>query len=171
EHDWADFIFTLMFFIAGYIIYADARFLRAVRRDWPIMLSLGIISTLFFFAIGIMGVAMEWAVDAGTPQFYLLWVVFSINSWCWTLFVLNVGMRTMAYANKWLQYGKEMIMPFFLVHQPVILTIAFFVVQWEANLWLKLLAVVLGAFVISLGIYELMIKRIRPLRALFGMKA
>jgi peptidoglycan/LPS O-acetylase OafA/YrhL len=171
EHDWADFAFTLVFFISGYIIYSEETFLRAIRRDWPIMLSLGIVSTLFFFAIGAMGVAMEWAVDVGTPQFFLLWIVFSLNSWVWTLFVLNVGMRAMDFTNRWLQYGQEMIMPFFLVHQPVILSIAYFVVQWELNLWLKLLIVVGGSFVVSLGIYELLIKRIRPLRSLFGMKA
>jgi peptidoglycan/LPS O-acetylase OafA/YrhL len=171
EHDWADFIFTLVFFVAGFIIYSDDRFLRAIRRDWAIMLSLGIVSTLFFFVIGAMGVAMDWAVDIGTTQFYLLWVVFSINSWCWTLFVLNVGMRAMDYTNKWLQYGQEMIMPLFLVHQPVILAFAFFVVPLEWNLWLKLLVVVFGSFAISLGIYELIIKRVRPLRSLFGMKA
>jgi peptidoglycan/LPS O-acetylase OafA/YrhL len=171
EHDWADFAFTLVFFIAGYILYADDRFLRAVRRDWPIMLSLGILSTLFMFAIGAMGVAMDWAIAVGTPEFFLLWIVFSVNSWCWSLFVLNIGMRSMDFTNKWLRYGQEMIMPFFLVHQPVILSIAYFVVQWDTNLWLKLLIVVTGSFVISLGIYELLIKRVRPLRGLFGMKA
>jgi peptidoglycan/LPS O-acetylase OafA/YrhL len=62
-------------------------------------------------------------------------------------------------------------MPFFLVHQPVILGIAFFVVQWDINLLLKLLIVVLGSFVISLGIYEVIFKRVGFLGRLFGMKA
>jgi hypothetical protein len=44
-------------------------------------------------------------------------------------------------------------------------------VQWDADLWVKLLVVVLGSFVISLGVYELLVKRIAPARALFGMKA
>lgn len=171
EHDWADFAFTLIFFVSGYILYADERFLRAIKRDWPIALALGIVSTLFFFAIGAMGVAMDWAVATGTPEFFLLWSVFAVNSWCWTLFVLYIGMRYLDFTNQWLQYGQEMILPFFLFHQPVILTIAFFVVQWEFNLWLKLLIVVLGSFVVSLSLFELLVKRIAPARALFGMKS
>jgi glucan biosynthesis protein C len=171
EHDWADFIITLIFYLAGFILLSDARFAKSIQRDWPIMLAIGISSTLFFFAIGAMGVAMDWAVAVGTPEFFLLWTVFSINSWCWTLVVLNIGMRSMNYTNNWLRYGQEMIMPFFLVHQPVIITIAFFVVQWELNLWLKLLIVVLSSFAISLGVYELLVKRITPLRRLFGMKS
>lgn len=171
EHDWADFFITLIFYLAGFILFSDDRFARSIRRDWPIMLVIGVISTLFFFAIGAMGVAMDWAVAVGTPEFFLLWIVFSINSWCWTLAVLNIGLRSMNYTNKWLRYGQEMIMPFFLVHQPVIITIAFFVVQWELNLWLKLLIVVLSSFTISMSVYELLVKRIAPLRGLFGMKS
>jgi glucan biosynthesis protein C len=171
EHDWADFVFTLIFFVSGFILYADERFIRAIKRDWLIMLGIGIASTLFFFAIGAADVAMDWAVATGTPEFFLLWSVFSVNSWCWALFVLYIGMRFLDYTNKWLQYGQEMILPFFLFHQPVILTIAFFVVQWNVNLWLKLLIVVLGSFVVSLGLFEILIKRIGPARALFGMKA
>jgi len=170
EHDWADFIFTLVFFVSGYILYMDERFLKAIRRDWPFMLAIGIISTLFFFVIGAMGVAMDWAVAIGTPEFFLLWIVFSVNSWCWSLFIFNICMRSLDFTNRWLQYGQEMIMPFFLVHQPVIISIAFFVVQWGVNLWVKLLVVVLGSFVISLCVVELLVKRFNPARTLFGIK-
>ena len=52
----------------------------------------------------------------------------------------------------------------------MIIFIAFFVVQWEVNLWIKLLVVVTGSFALSLGIYELLVRRINPVRALFGMK-
>ncbi|NIS80620.1 MAG: acyltransferase family protein [Anaerolineales bacterium] len=171
EHDWADFAFTLIFFIAGYILYADERFLHAVKRDRFVHLAIGIASTLFFFAIGAAGVAMDWAVAVGTPQFFLLWIVFSVNSWCWTLFVLNVGMRSLDFTNKWLQYGQQMIMPFFMVHQPVIVAIAFFVVQWNLGIFPKLVIVVVCSFLISIAFYELIVHRIKPLRVLFGVKA
>jgi glucan biosynthesis protein C len=174
EHHWADFFFTLIFFVSGYILYADDRFLQAIRRDWPFMLIAGILSTLFFFATAAAGVALEWMSTSGTPQFYLGWTVFCVNSWCWTIFVLYVGMRYLDFAghpgNRWLQYGQDMIMPFFLFHQPVIIIIAFYVVQWEAGILVKLLTVVLGSFVVSLGLYELLVRRIKPVQALFGMK-
>jgi peptidoglycan/LPS O-acetylase OafA/YrhL len=86
------------------------------------------------------------------------------------MFMMYVGMRYLDFTNKWLEYGGEMIMPFFLFHQPVIIVIAYYVVQWDVNLWAKLLIVVLGSFLISVGLYELLFKRIRVLRRLFGMK-
>ena len=85
--------------------------------------------------------------------------------------MLFVGMRFLDFGNKWLQYGQEALLPFFVVHQPVIIVIAYFVVQWDGGLVPKLLVLVLGAFAVSLGLYQFVIRRIGPLRAMFGMKS
>jgi glucan biosynthesis protein C len=74
------------------------------------------------------------------------------------------------FTNKWLRYAQEAVLPFFILHQPAIVVLAFFVVQWEASIAVKLPIVVLGSFVISLGLYEALIRRVGPIRALFGMK-
>ncbi len=78
-------------------------------------------------------------------------------------------MRYLDFSNGWLQYGQEAVLPFFMLHQPVIMIIAFFVVQWDAGIPVKLPAVLLGSFAATIGLYELVIRRIGPLRALFGM--
>ena len=52
----------------------------------------------------------------------------------------------------------------------MILFIAFYAVQWEVHLLIKLLVVVIGSFAMSLGLYEFLVRRINPVRALFGMK-
>jgi glucan biosynthesis protein C len=58
-----------------------------------------------------------------------------------------------------------------VIHQPVIIAVAFFVVQWSAGIPVKMLAVLAGSFAVSVGLYELVIRRIGPLRAAFGMTA
>jgi surface polysaccharide O-acyltransferase-like enzyme len=170
EHDWTDFVYLLAFFVAGYILYDDERFLRAIQRERWIMLVAAMASTLFFVAAGAFDVATEWMETAGTPGFYLLWTMWAVNGWCWTLFVLDIGMRHLNSTNKWLQYGQETIMPFYLFHQPVIIVLAYYVVQWDTAVLLKLLVVVLGSLLVSLGLVELIIKRVGPLRRVFGIK-
>jgi hypothetical protein len=101
----------------------------------------------------------------------VLWTAVSVNSWSWTTFMLFIGMRYLDFSNRWLKYGQEAVLPFFLLHQPVIMAIAFYVVQWDAGIPVKLATVVLGSFTVTLAIYELLIRRIGPLRTLFGMKA
>ena len=84
--------------------------------------------------------------------------------------VFYIGMRFLDTTNKWLQYGREASYPFFFFHQPVIIFIAFYAVLWQVGLPFKLLAVVIGAFAITLGIYDLLVRRINPVRGLFGLK-
>ena len=84
--------------------------------------------------------------------------------------MLYVGMRSLDFTNERLVYGQETILPFYLLHQPVIIVIAYFVVQWDTGTTLKLLVVVLGSLLVTLGLIELVIKRVSVLRGLFGMK-
>jgi len=79
-------------------------------------------------------------------------------------------MRYLNFSNKRLAYGNKTIMPFCLFHQPVIVQISYFVVQWDAGILVKLLVVVIGSLLITLGLVELLIRSFWPMRRLFGMK-
>jgi peptidoglycan/LPS O-acetylase OafA/YrhL len=167
---WASFAFLLVFFIAGYILIANERFMQAIRRDWRLHLILGIACTLFFFSVAAGVPVWDWLVSPGSVWFYVSWIAWGINSWCWTMFMMYIGMRYLDFTNQWLQYGREASYPFYFVHQPVIIFIAFYTVQWEVDLLIKLLVVVVCSFAVSLGLYELFVRRINPVRALFGMR-
>ncbi len=171
EHDWADFVFLLSFFILGYLLFANPRFTQAVQRDWPIMLALGIPAFLTFMAIIAVTGEIDIQAPPTTPLSFIWWGLVTICSWCWTAFTLFIGMRFLNWSHKLLRYGQEAILPFFVVHHPVILVIAYFVVQWNAALPIKLMVVALGAFAASLGLYQFIIRRVGPLKVMFGMKA
>lgn len=81
-----------------------------------------------------------------------------------------VGMRFLNFSSERLPYAREASYPFFWVHQPMIILVAFYAVQWEVDLLVKLLVVIIGSFALSLGLYELLVRRINPIRVLFGMK-
>ena len=172
EHDWADFIFRMSFFILGYLLFADERITRAVRRDWWLLLALGTAIVLALLGMYLAGLpVMTWGLDPSYPQFYWILSLTTLIALCYTLTMLFVGMRFLDFTNKWLRYGQEAALPFFVFHQPAIVVIAFFVVQWNAGILTKLPIVVLSSFVVSIGLYELIARRSRPLRLVFGMKA
>ncbi len=168
--NWADFFSFGAFFVLGYLLFADERFLQAIRRDWPIMLTVGLVAFLAGMVIAIS--QASFGVENPPRVFweFLVWGLIAACGWCWTAFMLFVGMRYMDRDSQALRYGQATILPFFVLHQPVILAIAYFVVQWQASILIKLLVVVLGAFVVSIGLVELVIKRVPILRVMFGMK-
>jgi hypothetical protein len=85
--------------------------------------------------------------------------------------MLFIGMRFLDLTNRWLRYGQEAALPFFVLHQPVIIVIAFFVVQLDASILIKLPVIVISSFLVTLGLYDFIVQRIQPLRLVFGMKS
>jgi glucan biosynthesis protein C len=68
-----------------------------------------------------------------------------------------------------LRYATEVVYPFYIVHQTVMLAILFYIVLWNASLWLKLAIVAAGTFVVTAVIVE-GIRRVRVLRPFFGLR-
>ncbi|MFC2046033.1 acyltransferase family protein [Chloroflexota bacterium] len=177
---WLNFTYYFFFFILGYIIYSDDRFLTAVRRDRWLLFAGGVMGLVAYGGLSAVfgDQAFEWALAFVVPWSIILIFVFVLMSWGWALNVLYLAMAYLNFSDKWLVYGNETIMPFYLLHQPVIIVIAYFVVQWDisamlgtgAGILLKLLVIVIGSFLITLGLVELLIRPFKPMRMLFGMK-
>jgi len=172
EHDWADFFYLMLFFILGFILFSDQRYSRTIRRDGWLFLTVASVIILALLGMYLAGFpVLEWSDSPGIAQFYLLQILVSAVALCCSLLMLFIGMRFLDFTNQWLRYGQEAALPFFMLHQPVIIVIAFFVVQWNAGILIKLPLVVLGSFIVSIGLYELVVRRLRPLRIVFGMKS
>jgi glucan biosynthesis protein C len=168
--DWSDFGYMLAFFVCGYILYADERLIEAIEREGRMALALGLASTAVMLLALLSGAGRDWVEMPGTAGFYLAWGLASINGWCWTIFVLSLGMNIFNHSNRWLAYGQEAIVPFFLFHQPAIVVIAFYVTGWSVAMPVKLVIIVTGSFGMTLALYELLVRRVGPARAFFGMK-
>ena len=60
-------------------------------------------------------------------------------------------------------------MPLYVIHQPVIVAIAFTVVGWTAPSIVKYVVIVAASFAICVVLYEWLIRPFRLTRFLFGM--
>lgn len=171
EHDWADFFSLMALFVCGFILYAHEGFARAIRRDWPILLVSAIVTSAGWAYLALTTENFEIEAPARSVRQLLIWAFITANAWCWSTFMLFVGMRFLDFTNKWLAYAQEAVLPFFLLHQPVIIVIAYFVVQWDAGIFPKLVTVVVSSFLVTLALYEFVIRRVGFVRTVFGMKA
>jgi peptidoglycan/LPS O-acetylase OafA/YrhL len=68
-------------------------------------------------------------------------------------------------------YANQAVLPFYLLHEPVIVAAAWIIVRWHAPIGVQYPALVAASFTATLAIYELAIRRYRPTRFLFGMKS
>jgi hypothetical protein len=168
QNDWADFLYQFFFFVYGYIFFSDERFLKAVKKDWMIILVLSLVSSVLVLTTVSSGFTDSISIPQSLTDLLIRWGVYSINSWLWVISLIIFGKRYLDYENNWLKYCKQAVMPFYLIHHPVIIGIAFYVVQWDMSMILKILSVFCGSFVITLGIFELLFKRLNLLETLRG---
>ena len=172
EHDWADFLFQMCFFILGFVVYSNDDITGAVRRDWWVLATMGTACVAALLGMYLADVPVfDWAGDPSTPGFFLIRGLTTIIAYSYSLVMLFVGMRCLNFRSPLLTYAQEAVLPFFMLHQPAIVVVAFFVVQWPAALLPKLVIVLVAPFCLAMGLYEGLIRHVRPLRVLFGIRA
>ena len=90
---------------------------------------------------------------------------------CDSRFVERVPIRHQACLARVERYANEAVLPFYLLHQTIVVVIGFYVVQWHTSALLKFSFISLTALAITLLLYETLVKRTRLTRFLFGMKS
>jgi peptidoglycan/LPS O-acetylase OafA/YrhL len=89
--------------------------------------------------------------------------------WGWLVAVLGGGMRLRAFQRPLPTPVARAAMPFFLVHQPVILVIAYYVVDWNAGIGAKYAVLMPAALLASAGLAWLL-SALPGVPILFGVK-
>ena len=79
-------------------------------------------------------------------------------------------MRYLNFTSPALKYANEAVLPFYVLHQTVLLAVGYFVVQWQIPDLAKWEAIVLISFALIMALYEYLVRRNNLLRVLFGMK-
>ncbi|MGG6267778.1 acyltransferase family protein [Leptolyngbya sp. AN03gr2] len=165
--DWANVCLYLLYFIYGYLICSDARFGSAIDKH------LGIATTL---AIVCMSVLLSlWQTDLIPDRAYsvnyVLYQCFrGCNSWFWVLMLLGLGRKFLNVNSRLLSYTNEAAYPVYLLHQTVLVSIAFYVVRWNAAVMTKFWTISTATVVVTIALYELFIRRFNLVRFLFGLK-
>jgi glucan biosynthesis protein C len=116
----------LVFLITGYMLAFDPGYTSALERQRYITLILGILATglMFFFRPDI-------SVLGRFGAYTLSMLVRSLNSWFWLMTFLGFGARYLNFNNGFLKYARVAVLPFYILHQTVIVTIGFYIAKWE----------------------------------------
>jgi peptidoglycan/LPS O-acetylase OafA/YrhL len=170
EHGWGEFVLFFDFFLAGALLLADQRLVGAVRRDLLPALYLAVAGSVVVGVAIAAGFTDRWSEDPGYSWTSAgIDIVVTVWMWAWMMVALAVGLRAAGLQRPLPPAVGAAAMPFFLVHQPVILAVAFFVVQWPTGIAVKLPAVLGSSLVISVAL-AVGLSRLPYVSTLFGVK-
>ena len=161
-------LFYITFFILGFILMSDRRLMDKADSYRLILLLLGVVPLA---GLIIMSATNSW--PANIPE----WADEIMDAyrnafipWFFILALLAYGRRLLNFTNRFLKYFAEGAYPIYILHQTIIVVIAFFVVQWDLGAGAKYAIIVTLAFVGTILAYDILVRRTNATRFLFGMK-
>lgn len=141
------------FFIAGYLIISHETIpFRIIQSRW---IAIGI--AIFIVVITL---AQQKVVDDHADA--LVWPVI--------IAILGFAMKHLNYSNSFLAYANKAVMPFYILHQNILLWLGFFVVNWSIPDFMKFVLISVTTFLFIMIFYQYLIYPNNWLRIIFGMK-
>lgn len=154
----------LVFFILAYVIASDSEFEESIKKNVIPALVMGIISSI---AIIVLFVTI--GEEVGQTLYIPFSILWAFNGWCWVIAILGFGRKRLNFDHKYLKTANELVLPFYVLHETIIIAIAFYVVGLDMIVIGKYLIIVTASFAI-IGMLLLPIRQINVLRFLFGMR-
>lgn len=168
EGAWSPFT-TLVLFIAGFILLSSESLQTTVRRWWPWFLAAGVVTMALELGIDASNVNDGWG-DFSWPQAGF-GLVEASNTWLWVLGLIGgAGAYLNGPGTPTLRYANEAAYPCYILHQTVIAAVGYVVVQWDLGVWSKYIVILIASFTLTVGLYDVAVRRTNPTRFLFGLK-
>ena len=161
---------NMLFYISGYLIFSNERIIEGIRKYGRIALVTGIIGASCLVLV-FLDELTNLTGYYGTTGYILSQFIQAISAWSWLIAIISLASRYLTGTNKFLKYANSAVLPFYILHQTVIIAIGFYVVQWDSGVGIKYLTISATSFAVIMIIYEFLIKRVNILRFLFGMRA
>jgi glucan biosynthesis protein C len=169
ERSWADFFVYTLFFLMGYVLPADERFTAVIKRAGWIGLVVGLLG---YAGEGAFILGMGYGYP-GAETFSLPYVGFQIimsaAHWGWVLAILSFGAHHLNKNTRLLAHAGDIVLPFYVLHQTVILCVGWFVIPLEIGIAAKYALIAVTSFTLIVGMVEV-IRRFDVTRVLFGMR-
>lgn len=157
-------LYYLLVFCFGYLLMTAPSYQKAIRRDAPVALLLGVLFEIL---------RQTWHPEF--REWSLPWMAYGLLveqavRWLWVLAILGFGDRLLRQGGPVLKYLSQAAFPFYLLHLPVNTLVGYLVIRLNAPIALKYLLIVLITVLITLAVCEV-VRRVSVLRFLLGIKA
>lgn len=146
---------NLALYLAGYYVLSNERIMEKLERN-----------VKWLTGLFMIGTAVSVTVYYRYSYYGDLWVNFI--GWISILVLLVAGKRYLNKRTGFTKYFNQASYPIYILHQSILVALAYYVVQAVNVLWLQVFCILLGSFLLTVSAYHL-IKLIPVVRKLIGI--
>lgn len=171
--DWCYIVYWVFFLMAGFICIMQPKLMDSLERNRRFALTIGFLAILFLNYLRWNKIEPDHAQwPFSMPLFtYLYDTLKPIIAWSWVLALVGYGKHYLNRKHSSLVYLNQAVYPFYILHQTVIVILAYYFVQLpNESILSKYLYTVGTTFFITVLTYHLLIRPFGITRFLLGMK-
>ena len=156
------YTYDVLFFLFGICIFSNRRIVTAIQKQRRLYFNQS-----GFFAVILMAPHL---FDFGKYDHMTQYFASVILALSCSMTALGYAKQYLNKDSKFRKVANEAIYPFYLLQQPVIVIIAFFIVKLQLPVMAKLFTITIIAFGVSVAIYWFLVRPFNAMRIFFGMK-
>lgn len=169
---WCDLTMYAFYFLLGFIYTSHEGLKQTIMNSRYTALFTGsILFVVYIFSFSVKETFLGQLFQNNAIYSYYMFqeTAGALVSWCWILFIVSMGMQYMNRESKYREPLNEAVLPFYILHQTVLLLIGYVVVKWDWSSWGKFGFIAATALFMIMLIYMLVIRPFNFTRYLFGM--
>lgn len=171
DFGWLPYWFT--FFVVGFIVAGHQQFWEGLLKYRKTSLQLAFLCIVLMNYIRWNGLE-PWDLwqDSWRAHWesYAYLALYPLDAWFWLLAIIGYGRKYLNKPSKFLAYSNRGIYPFYILHQTVIVVIGYYVIQVQESISAKYIFVSTLSLILTVVLYDFLIKPFPIMRFLFGMK-
>lgn len=161
------FMYWFSFFIAGFVIACNEEMWTTLKGNARFYLGMAILLSLVvnYFRWN------KYEPDQFNMLLMLIRVMTAMSGWMYIYALLGYGQKYLNKNNIILSYSNRAIYPFYIIHQTIILILAYYIIQLEVEgVLFKYLFLSTLSLILSVVFYEFIVRPYKISRFLFGVK-
>jgi Acyltransferase family len=169
---WCDLAVYSVYFLWGYLYIRHEGLKQTLIRSGYAGFAAGfILYALYMISFTVKGTVFGELFQNNKPGLYYIFQesAGALATWSFIVFITAMGMKYLDHDSKYRQPLNEAVLPFYILHQTVLLLIGYVVVGWSWTNWSKFGIISLSSLFVILIIYRLGVAPFNIIRFLFGM--
>ncbi|WP_340063599.1 acyltransferase [Ascidiimonas aurantiaca] len=159
------------YFIAGIVFASSGILWQYLLKHRKTNFYLALICSMVFYTYYYLPDEIVSPYLSLTTQWNIWYAVSGITGWSWIITALGYGQVWFNKRSMLLSKMNEAIYPFYILHQTVIVLLAYYLVQLDLSIGVKMLLLLALSFPVIVLIYRFIVYPFRITRVLFGMRS
>ncbi|MBM3563773.1 MAG: hypothetical protein FJX15_12360 [Alphaproteobacteria bacterium] len=155
-----------IFFVYGLILTKLPTAVEVVKQSALLALALAVFGTVLL----LWRVYNQGPVAYGQYKPSWLGALHAFAGWRWVLALIGSAYRVLNRGRPVLAGTNELLLPIYILHQAIIVVVAYQIEQTSSGMWEKYLIVMTTSAILTILICVAVIRKFRVTRLLFGMR-